>query len=135
MAGGSGPRLLHLPERVGPGGRLGFVEGERHVPFAIRRVFYVTGVEPGLRRGGHAHKAQSQGLIALAGALTVTLDDRRGTQTHRLDRPDALLCVPPMVWLDYVAETPDAILLVLASDVYDEADYIRDRLAFARALG
>lgn len=126
------PRLLPLPERAGPGGRLGIVEGERHAPFAIRRVFYVTDLQPGAPRGGHAHKAQSQGLIALTGALAVTLDDGRRVETHRLDRPDRLLYVPPMIWLDYVAETPGATLLALCSDRYDEADYIRDRAAFAR---
>jgi dTDP-4-dehydrorhamnose 3,5-epimerase-like enzyme len=128
------PRLLPLPEKIGPGGRLGVVEGEQHVPFAIRRVFYVTDMEPGLRRGGHAHKGQSQGLIALAGALTVTLDDGRKVEAHRLDRPDALLYVPPMLWLDYVADAAGAVLLVLASDHYDEGDYIRDRAAFDARL-
>jgi hypothetical protein len=129
------PRLLTLPERTGPGGRLGIIEGGRHVPFEIRRVFYVTNLEPGLRRGGHAHKAQSQALVALAGAVTVSLDDGRHAETHRLARPDALLFVPPMVWLDYFAETPDAVLLVLSSDCYDEADYIRDRAEFAKLSG
>lgn len=124
------PRLLPLPQKIGPGGRLGVIEGERHVPFAIRRVFYVTDLEPGARRGGHAHKAQAQALAALAGAITVRLDDGRTVAAHRLDRPDALLYVPPMVWLDYAAETPSAVLLALASDIYDEADYIRDRAAF-----
>ena len=133
MTDEAGPRLLPLPERVGPAGRLGIIEGGRHVPFEIRRVFYVTGLEPGSRGGGHAHKAQSQGLVALAGALAVTLDDGKAL-THRLTRPDVLLYVPPMVWLDYVAETPGAVLLVLSSDWYDEADYIRDRAEFAAHL-
>lgn len=132
MAREAQPRLLALPERIGPGGRLGIVEGERHAPFAIRRVFYVTGLQPGLPRGGHAHKAQAQALIALSGALAVTLDDGRRIETHRLDRPDRMLYVPPMIWVDYVAETPGAALLALCSDHYDEADYIRDRAAFAR---
>ena len=134
MVAEAGFRLLPLPERIGPGGRLGIVEGERDVPFPIRRVFYLTDLEPGRRRGGHAHKAQSQGLIALAGAVTVTLDDGKGARSHRLERPDALLYAPPMVWLDYVAETPGAVLLVLSSDFYEEADYIRDRAAFDALL-
>ena len=129
------PQLLTLPERRAPSGRLGIIEGGRHVPFEIRRVFYVTGLEPGLRRGGHAHRAQSQALVALAGAVTVALDDGDQAETHRLARPDALLYVPPMLWLDYVAETPDAVLLVLCSDFYDEADYIRDRAVFDAQSG
>jgi hypothetical protein len=134
MTDDAGPRLLSVPERVGLAGRLGIVEAGRHVPFEIRRVFHVTGLEPGARGGGHAHKAQSQALAALAGVISVVLDDGRRTASYRLDRPAALLYVPPMIWLDYVAESPDAVLLVLSSDWYDEADYIRDRAAFeARA--
>lgn len=136
MVGEAAPRLLPLPQRVGPGGRLTVAEGERHVPFAIRRVFYVTDLEPGLRRGGHAHKAQEQALAAVAGAIWVTLDRGGGRiEEHRLDRPDVLLYVPAMIWLDYVAETAEAVLLVLASDRYDEADYIRERADFDAATG
>jgi dTDP-4-dehydrorhamnose 3,5-epimerase-like enzyme len=136
MADEEAPRLLRLPQRVGPGGRLTVAEGEGDVPFAIRRVFHVTDLKPGVRRGGHAHKAQEQALAALAGAIRVSLDRGGGRlEEHRLDRADALLYVPPMVWLDYAAEAPGAVLLVLASDRYDEADYIRDRAAFDAATG
>ena len=136
MEGEAAPRLLPLPQRSGPGGRLTVAEGERHVPFAIRRVFTVTELQPGLRRGGHAHKAQEQALAAVVGAITVTLDRGGGRiETHRLDRPDALLHVPAMIWLDYAAESIGAALLVLCSDRYDEADYIRDRAIFDAATG
>lgn len=136
MTGDAAPRLLRLPQRVGPGGRLTVAEGEGEVPFAIRRVFHVTDLQAGLRRGGHAHRAQQQALVALSGSISVTLDRGGGqTEEHRLDRPDTLLYVPAMVWLDYTAETADAILLVYASDRYDEADYIRERAAFDAATG
>lgn len=136
MKGEAAPRLLRLPQRAGPGGRLTVAEGEGHVPFAIRRVFHVTELQAGVRRGGHAHKAQEQALVALAGSISVALDRGAGrVEEHRLDRPDALLYVPAMVWLDYAAESADAILLVFASDRYDESDYIRERAAFDAATG
>jgi dTDP-4-dehydrorhamnose 3,5-epimerase-like enzyme len=124
--------LIELPKRADARGALIFGQDPDHVPFAIKRFFALFDVAPGSNRGGHAHRAQHQFVVMLAGAATVTVDDGAARTPVRLDRPNLALHVPPMLWLDLDDFAAGAVCLVLASDVYLEADYIRDRDTFLR---
>jgi dTDP-4-dehydrorhamnose 3,5-epimerase-like enzyme len=123
-------RLIELPERADPRGALTFGQQGDHIPFPVKRFFALYGVAPGATRGGHAHRAQHQLLVMLAGAATITVDDGKTRTPVRLDRPNLALHAPPMLWLDLDSFSPGAVCLVLTSDVYAEADYIRDRAEF-----
>jgi len=125
-------RLIELPERTDPRGALTFAQQGDHIPFAVKRFFALYGVAPGASRGGHAHRAQHQLLVLLAGAATVTVDDGKTRTPIRLDRPNLALHAPPMLWLDLDGFSPGAICMVLTSDVYAESDYIRDRAEFLK---
>lgn len=118
--------LLQLPHFQDDRGALSFVEGERHVPFSIRRVYYLYDVQAGESRGGHAHKQLQQLMIPLAGAFTVELDDGVEKRSFRLERPSQGLYVPRGLWRDLREFTPGAVCLVLASLPYSEEDYYRD---------
>ena len=131
MTGASKPSLLHFPNVHHAFGDLTFVDGPNALPFEIRRVFYVHGIPEGARRGGHAHKRGESVLIALAGGFDVKLSDPSGSSHRfRLDDPLQGVHVPPLHWLVIDNYAPDSLCLVLASDLYDEADYIRDHDAF-----
>jgi len=95
------------------------------VPFDIRRVYYIFGTKPGVSRGFHAHRDLRQWAIALAGSCTMLLDDGKQQARVVLDRPDKALEFGPMIWREIHDLSPDAVLMVLAAQPYDEADYIR----------
>ena len=103
------------------------------LPFPPRRLYYLYGSDPGQARGGHAHIASRQCLIAMAGALEVDIDDGTGSRTFILDRPNLGLLLEPVLWRVVRFRDTASVLAVLASDFYDEDDYIGDYEAF-RAL-
>lgn len=119
-------RLIDLPTVPGPKGNLTFLESERHVPFAVRRAYYIYDVPPGEQRGGLAHRDVDLCMIAVAGSVEVRLDDGTDRVRHLLDRPDIGLLVPRMLWLEMAGWAPATVCLVLSSELYDEADYVRD---------
>jgi hypothetical protein len=127
-------KRVELPEIVDPRGGLMFAEDDRHIPFAIKRIFAIYDVPAAGRRGGHAHRQQHQFIIMLNGASSVTVDEGHGTEMVRLERPTEGLYVPPMVWLELGDFTPGTVCLVLTSAHFDEADYIRDPTEFHRSL-
>lgn len=120
-----GARWIEFEKFSDPRGSLTPIEGERHVPFAIRRVFYFYDVPVGDSRGAHAHRAQRQVIVCLAGSFDVVLDDGRRRQLVHVSRPWSGLYVPPMLWASQVSFDGGTVGLVLASDVFDETDYIR----------
>lgn len=124
--------LIQLPKITDPCGNLTFIEEARHVPFQIKRVFYVYDTPSGERRGAHAHKTLEQVIICLAGGLTVYLDDAYRKKRVRLNRPWLGLYIPPMVWASEGNFDPGTVYIVLASDYYDESDYQRDHREFTR---
>lgn len=126
-------QLVELPKITDLRGNLTFAEGDRHVPFAIRRVFYLYDVPTGASRGAHAHREQHQFLVCLSGSFDVMVDD--GTRQHQvhLNRPWKGLHIPPMIWAAELNFDPGTVCLVLASDLYREPDYIREYDEF-RAL-
>lgn len=115
-------------------GQLIAVEAERDIPFPIRRVYYMYGVGKGVRRGFHAHKRLEQILICMHGSCKILLDDGKERVTVPLERPDTGLYIGNAVWREMFDFSPDAVLAVLASEVYDEADYIRDYDQFLNYL-
>lgn len=125
-------RLIDMPTITDERGRLTVIEGGRQIPFAIARVYYISGVPTGKTRGGHAHRRGEEILFAAAGSLAVELDDGRARRRFTLDHPSVGLYVPPLVWgrqEDFAAGT---VCLVLASIPYDERDYCRDYAEFLR---
>lgn len=126
-------RIIELPKITDPRGNLSFIEGGRHVPFDIKRVYYLYDVPGGSDRGSHAHKALHQFIVAMSGSFDVVLDD--GIRKHRfhLNRSYYGLYVCPMMWRDLDNFSSGAVCMVLASAHYDEADYIRDYSQFTAA--
>lgn len=123
-------RVVTLPKISDSRGSLSVVEGGHHIPFSIARIFYVYDLKEGSSRGGHAHRELHEFIIPIAGSFTVTLDDGREKKTFALNRPDQGLHVPPRHWIDLADFSAGAVCCVLASDVYDDADYLRDYEAF-----
>ena len=128
-------KLIDLPEIVDPRGRLMFAEGDRHIPFEIKRIFAIYDVPEAVRRGGHAHRAQHQFIMMLSGATKVSINQGIGAVDVRLERPSHGLYVPPMVWIELGDFTLGAVCLVLTSAHFDEADYIRDYAEFQHLVG
>ena len=119
-------KIIDLPKIPDPRGNLTFIEGGRHIPFDIKRVFYLYDVPTGEDRGEHAHKELQQFLICLSGSFDVTLDDGRTKSVTKMNRPWRGLYIPPMIWTSEVNFDSGSVCLVLTSDYYNEADYIRD---------
>lgn len=130
----STPCLIPLPEIADERGVnvLGFVEPDTHCPFAIRRVYYMHHFPVGLDRGHHAHRKCHRQLVALAGRVEVTLELRGQQQSFLLDGPGVSLFVPAPAWIVYRGLDEGTVLMALASEPYDEADYIRDYHEFKR---
>ena len=127
-------QLLNLPKISDPRGNLSFIEGERHVPFEIRRVFYLYDVPGGESRAGHALKTCHQFIIAISGAFDVTVDDGRERSRHHLNRSYFGLYLPPLVWREIDNFSSGSVCLVLASEPYQESGYFRNYEEFRRAV-
>ena len=124
-----------LPKIHDDRGNLTFVESGRHVPFDIRRVYYLYDVPGGSMRAGHAHKTLQQVLIAVAGSFDVTIDDGRARATFHMNRANQGLYIAPMMWREINNFASGSLCLALASDFFQEADYYRDYAAFLQAAG
>jgi hypothetical protein len=120
-----GCRIIELPRITDPRGNLTFVEGSSHIPFDIRRVFYLYDVPGGEDRGGHAHRDLEQLIIAASGSFDVIVDNGDDEERFSLNRSYYGLYVPRMVWTHLENFSSGSVSLVLASAVYDEADYYR----------
>jgi hypothetical protein len=123
-------RLLELPKIAGADGSLTFVEGPGIIPFEPRRAFYVYDLREGARRAGHALVSCRQVLVAVAGSFDVVVDDCETRTNFRLDRPSMGLYLPACIWRDLAGFSAGAVCLVLASEPYDEASYIRSYDSF-----
>lgn len=121
-----GVLLYDLPVISDLRGNLSFAEINQHLPFDPKRYFLVYDVPSKDVRGEHAHKELSQFLVCVKGSCTAMLDDGSHREEYILDTPNKALLIPPMVWGVQYKYSQDAVLLVLASDVYEESDYVRD---------
>lgn len=117
---------LQLPRVQNRAGNITIVEGFDVVPFDIQRIYYLYDVPGGEERGGHAHKALRQFIVAASGSFDVVLNDGKNRKTVTLNRPDFGLLVTPGIWRELINFSSGAICLVLASKKYDESDYIRN---------
>ena len=122
--------IIDLPRINDPRGNLTFVEAGRHIPFDIRRVYYLYDVPGGSERGGHAHKALHQLIIAMSGSFDIHLDDGCAKKIVHMNRSYYGLYVCPMIWRQIDNFSSGAVCMVLASDYYDELDYYREYKAF-----
>jgi len=113
-------------------GNLSVIENLSQVPFEIKRVFYIYGTKDGVRRGFHAHYKTRQALVSVSGSCKVHLDNTVRTEEVLLDSPNKVLILEPDDWHEMYDFTEDCVLLVLASELYDSADYIRDYNEFLR---
>jgi dTDP-4-dehydrorhamnose 3,5-epimerase-like enzyme len=121
-----GHRLIELPVIRDMRGNLTYVEAEREAPFDIRRVYYLYDVPGGESRAGHAHRELQQLLIAVAGSFDVVLDSGQTRETVTLNRSYVGLYIPRLIWRELENFSSGAVCLALASDYFDESDYIRD---------
>lgn len=127
-------RTVELPKIHDPRGNLTFVEGSRQIPFDIRRVYYLYDVPGGSERGGHAHRALHQFVIAMSGSFDIIVDDGFDKQRVHLNRSYLGLYIPPMTWRELDNFSSGSVCMVLASEFYDEADYLRDYSEFMCAV-
>lgn len=125
---------IELPKIADPRGNLTFIEANRHIPFDIKRVFYLYDVPGGSDRGGHALKKCHQFLIAMSGSFDVVLYDGKEQQRIHLNRSYYGLHIPPMIWREMDNFSSGSVCLVLASELYDPNDYYRDYSDYLRAL-
>lgn len=126
--------VIDLPKIVDHRGNLTFIEGNRHVPFPIRRTYYLYDVPAGATRGGHAHKVTEEFVIAASGSFTVVADDGRKRRKFFLNRPHYGLYIPRMIWRELENFSSGSICLVVSSEEYNESDYYRDYKDFKLAL-
>lgn len=123
-------KIINLPKITDPRGNLSFIEGGQHIPFDIKRVYYLYDVPGGSDRGSHAHRNLHQFIVAMSGSFDVVLNDGKETKRHHLNRSYYGLYVCPMMWRDLDNFSSGSVCMVLASARYDEADYIRDYSQF-----
>lgn len=119
-------KIIYLPKITDVRGNLTFIEQNNHVPFEIKRVYYLYDVPGGEVRGGHAHKRLQQFIIAAMGSFDVILDDGFERKRFHLNRSYYGLYVPIMIWRELDNFSSGSVCLALASEFYEEEDYIRD---------
>lgn len=119
-------QILELPKIKDPRGNLTFIESGKHIPFDIQRVYYLYDVPGGAERGGHAHRELHQLIIAMSGSFDILLDDGYEKKQFNLNRSYYGLYICPMIWRSIDNFSSGSVCMVLASNLYDEADYYRN---------
>lgn len=127
-------RLVHFPPLGDDRGSLVALETHKTVPFDVKRVYYIFGTQAGVSRGFHAHRALQQVAVCVTGKCRMVLDDGQRREDVWLDSPTKGLLIGGLVWREMHDFSPDCVMLVLASEHYDEADYIRSYDDFQLAL-
>lgn len=127
-------KLIDLPVISDPRGDLTFLEEIRHVPFPIRRVYFLYNVPVDSERGGHAHRELEQVIFALSGSFRIRIDDGHEKSEYWLRDPRKGLYVNRLVWREMDSFSQGAVCMVIASQYYDEADYYRDYDEFAQVV-
>ena len=126
--------LIAFQEISDERGGLVALEARRNIPFEIKRVYYIHNTPAEIRRGFHAHRALKQVAVCVKGACSFLLDDGREKQTVHLESPNVGLYIDTMIWREMHDFSSDCVLMVLASEYYDESDYIRDYQEFLDAV-
>ena len=128
-------RLIQLPKILDARGNLTFIEGTRHIPFDIQRVYWVYDVPGGERRGGHAYRTVHEFAVALSGSFEFHLHDGHRERIITLNRPHFGLYIPPMIWRHMENFSTNSVCLLLASELYSENDYVRNWSTFLQGKG
>ena len=123
-------QLINLPKIYDPRGNLTFIESAKHIPFEIKRIYWIYDVPGGESRGGHAFKMQHEFIIALSGSFDVIVDDGEIVNKYCLNRSYYGLYLPSGIWRHMENFSTNALAVVLASSNFDENDYIRDYKLF-----
>ena len=126
--------IIKFQEHGDERGQLIALENEKEIPFTIKRVYYMYDTLAGVRRGFHAHKKLKQILICTSGSCKIHLDDGKETKEITLDKPYEGLFIESNLWREMYDFSEDAVLMVLASEVYDESDYIRNYDEFLKYI-
>jgi oxalate decarboxylase/phosphoglucose isomerase-like protein (cupin superfamily) len=129
------PHLIQLPQFLDSRGNLSFVEQKIHIPFEIKRTYWLYDVPGGESRGGHAYRENEEFIVALSGSFDVILDDGQEKQTFHLNRSYYGLYVPKGMWREMENFSTNSLALVLSSTKYDVNDYIRDYEEFLKFVG
>ncbi len=127
-------KIIDLPKIEDPRGNLSFIEGENHIPFEIKRVYWIYDVPGGQVRGGHAFKTQEEFLVALSGSFDVIVDDGSVEQKYSLNRSYYGLFIPSGLWRKMKNFSTNSLAMVLSSTFYNEDDYIHDYQEYRRWL-
>lgn len=127
-------RIIDLPKFLDSRGNLSFVEEDTHIPFKIKRVYWIYDVPGGEYRGGHAFRKTKEIIVALSGSFDVVLHDGKKEHRFSLNRSYYGLYVPEMVWRELENFSTNSLALIIASTDYDESDYIRDFSHFETML-
>ena len=127
--------IIELPRISDARGNLTFIESGPHIPFDIKRVYYLYDVPGGSDRGEHAHKNLHQFVICMSGSFDIRLDDGSEQKRFHMNRSYYGLYICPMMWRYLDNFSSGSVCMVLASETYDEADYIRDRQEYLKAVG
>ena len=126
------PRIVNLPKFLDARGNLSFVEQENHIPFAIKRTYWLYDVPGGECRGGHAYKENQEFIVALSGSFDVILDDGKEKKVFTLNRSYYGLYVPKGLWREMDNFSTNSLAMILSSTDYDADDYVRDYDEFLR---
>lgn len=123
-------KIFKIPNIIEKKGKLNFLEMEKHVPFNIKRIFYISDVPLFTSRGDHAHRINHQLIICVKGSVEVTVNDGKRNKIYNLKKSNQALYIPPMIWSKQIYNDHETICLVLASENYDKKDYISKYEAF-----
>lgn len=126
------PRIINLPKFLDARGNLSFIEQENHIPFIIKRTYWLYDVPGGESRGGHAYKVNDEFIVALSGSFDVVLDDGIEKKVYTLNRSYYGLYVPRGFWREMVNFSTNSLAMVLSSTNYVTDDYIRDYDVFLK---
>lgn len=124
------PKIINLPKFLDKRGNLSFVEQGKHIPFEIKRTYWIYDVPGGEARGGHAYRENQEFVVALSGSFDVVLDNGNYKQTFSLNRSYMGLYIPKGYWREMNNFSTNSLALVLSSEPYDEEDYVRDYETF-----
>jgi len=126
------PDIIQLPKMKDPRGNLTFIEEENHIPFKIKRVYWIYDVPGGQVRGGHAFKEQQELIVALSGSFDVMVDNGKEKQTFSLNRSYFGLFIPAGLWRKMQNFSTNSLAMVLSSTPFSEKDYIRNYREFLK---